>query len=87
VARWSRTGREPFYRSAGKTTAVDIRTSRAGTPKAPFIGNYSTAYDVPADGNRFLMVEPLAAQQAGMDRITVVLNWFEELRRRAPAGK
>jgi hypothetical protein len=38
-------------------------------------------------GKRFLMVKPPAAQQGGMDQITVVLNWFEELRRRVPAGK
>jgi hypothetical protein len=90
VARWSRTGRELFYLSGDKMMAVDIQTIptfRAGTPKVLFTGNYSMYYDVSANGNRFLMVKPPAKQQGGMDQITVVLNWFEELRRRVPAGK
>jgi hypothetical protein len=33
------------------------------------------------------MVKPPAAQQSAMDQITVVLNWFEEQRRRVPASK
>ncbi len=88
--RWSHDGRELFYRNGGKMMAVDVQTSpmfRAGTPKMLFQGNYANSYDVAPDGKRFLMIKPPAALQAPTDQVTVVLNWFEELRRRAPAGK
>jgi len=70
--------------------AVDVQTSpafRAGTPKVLFQGNYGSSYDVAADGKRFLMIKPPGAAQASTDQVTVVLNWFEELRRRVPVGK
>ncbi len=41
----------------------------------------SRAYDVAADGRRFLMIK---GQQAVVQQLHVVLNWFEELKRRAP---
>jgi serine/threonine protein kinase/WD40 repeat protein len=88
--RWSSDGRELFYRNGDKMMAVDVQTSpafRAGTPKMLFLGNYGNSYDVAPDGKRFLMIKPPAGAQAPTDQVTVVLNWFEELRRRAPAEK
>jgi hypothetical protein len=43
-------------------------------------------YDVSADGRRFLMVQ---GEPETTSRMNVVLNWFEELKRRVPpaAGK
>ncbi len=38
------------------------------------------------DGQRFLMLKPNEAQGAAPTQINVVLNWFEELNRRVPAG-
>ena len=43
-------------------------------------------YDVSADGQRFLMVKPSEQAQAAPTQISVVLNWFEELKRRVPTG-
>jgi hypothetical protein len=59
------------------------RSSREGTkwPQSP-----STDYDVSLDGQRFLMVKPSEQAQAGPTQINVVLNWFEELKRRVPTG-
>ncbi len=85
---WSRDGRELFYRNRAKVMAVEIRTSpalRIGTPHLLFEGPYepdptpsgSVNYDVAPDG-RFLMV-----RSAPLTEIHVVLNLFEELRRRA----
>jgi serine/threonine protein kinase/Tol biopolymer transport system component len=88
--RWSSDGRELFYRNGDKMMAVDVQTSpafRAGTPKMLFQGNYVNSYDVAPDGKRFLMIKPPATAQSPTDQVTVVLNWFEELRRRVPAGK
>jgi serine/threonine protein kinase len=43
-------------------------------------------YDVLPDGQRFLMLKP-SEQEAAPTQINVVLNWFEELKRRVPPGK
>ena len=40
----------------------------------------------PPDGRRFLMRKTLVQEQAPT-QINVVLNWFEELKRRVPAGR
>jgi hypothetical protein len=41
---------------------------------------------VSPDGQRFLMLKPAEQAQAAPTQINVVLNWFEELKRRVPAG-
>jgi Tol biopolymer transport system component len=92
---WNPNGRELFYRSGDKMMAVDVATQpsfTAGKPRMLFEGRYeptpATApnYDVSPDGQRFLMLKPSETEQAPT-QITVVLNWFEELKRRVPAGK
>jgi hypothetical protein len=42
-------------------------------------------YDVSRDGQRLLMVKAAEQEQAAT-QINVVLNWFEELKRRVPTG-
>jgi Tol biopolymer transport system component len=89
VPLWSRNGHELFYRNGNKVMAVDVQTSpafRAGTPRLVFEGRYGN-YDVAPDGRRFLMITAPAAPKAPTDQMTVVLNWFEELRRRVPVEK
>jgi hypothetical protein len=44
----------------------------------------SPNYDVSADGQRFLMLKPAEASETAPTQINVVLNWFEELKRRVP---
>ena len=88
--RWSHSGRELFYRKGDKMMAVDVQTNpefRAGAPKLLFEKRYAIAYDVDADGKRFLMIKPPAAQEAAVGQLTIVLNWFEELRRQLPTEK
>jgi Tol biopolymer transport system component len=93
---WNPSGHELFYRSGDKMMAVDIATQpsfAAGKPRALFEGRYvataatSPNYDVSPDGQRFLMLKSADAGEAAPMQINVVLNWFEELKRRAPAGK
>ncbi len=89
---WNPKGRELFYRSEQKMMAVDY-TERpefsAGKPKMLFEGAYvplprSLAdYDVSPDGQRFVMLKN-AEQRPG--EISVVLNWTEELKQKAPAN-
>ena len=90
--RWSRDGRELFYRTRGisRMMVVDVQTGRsfrAGKPRMLFEEQaYSYTYDVSPDGKRFLMIKSLGSAQGPSDQVTVVLNWFDELRRRAPVG-
>jgi Tol biopolymer transport system component len=71
-----------------------------GTPKTLFRGTYigtfpdnGTPWDISPDGKRFLMIKPptstgaAPAAAAPQPKINIVLNWFEELRQRVPAGK
>jgi eukaryotic-like serine/threonine-protein kinase len=90
---WNRNGRELFYRNGDKMMAVDIVTQPslvAGKPRMLFAGPYELSpatshnYDVSADGQRFLMLKPAEASETAPTQINVVLNWFEELKRRVP---
>jgi eukaryotic-like serine/threonine-protein kinase len=91
---WNPNGRELFYRQADKMMAVDIATQPALIAQKPRmlfesadLLRVSTTpnYDVSRDGQRFLMVQ--ASKQQSMPQLNVVVNWFEELKRRAPAVK
>jgi Tol biopolymer transport system component len=92
---WNRNGRELFYRSGDKMMAVDIATQPSftvGKPQMLFEGPYAPIaattrnYDVSPDGQRFLMLKPSEQGQAASTQISVVLNWFEELKRKVPTG-
>jgi serine/threonine protein kinase/Tol biopolymer transport system component len=92
---WNPNGRELFYRTGNKLMAVDIATQpgfSAGKPRMLFEGQYRPTplsnpnYDVSPDGQRFLLVKPSEQEQAAPTQINVVLNWFEELKRRVPVG-
>jgi eukaryotic-like serine/threonine-protein kinase len=88
---WARNG-QLFYRNGDKMMAVGTTTKAnfsADTPKVVFEGHYATyntmpAYDVSPDGQRFLLAK--TAEQ-GPQEISVVLNWTEELKQKAPAAK
>ena len=85
---WSRTGRELFYLDESHTLmAVPVDTSgpqfSAGRPAKVFNTTYWGSYDVTKDG-RFLMIKESNAGDRSQPSIVVVLNWFEELRRRMP---
>jgi serine/threonine-protein kinase len=63
----------------------------AGKPRMLFEGTAYLAttasfpyYDVSPDGQRFLMLKPVEAETAAPTQINVVLNWFEELKRKVP---
>ena len=94
---WNRNGRELFYRSGNKMMAVQVETQpsfAASKPAILFEKEYAAsqfpstgiAYDVSPDGQRFLMIKELE-QSSAATQINVVLNWFEELKRRVPTGK
>jgi serine/threonine-protein kinase len=93
---WNPNGRELFYRIGDKMMAVEITMQpgfSAGKPKVLFEGKYLPTpitfsnYDVSPDGRHFLMLKPSDQEAAASTQINVVLNWFEELKRRVPTGK
>jgi eukaryotic-like serine/threonine-protein kinase len=90
--RWSRDGRQLFYRSGDKMMAVEIQTRAgfaAGGPRLLFDQPYAdtgvttagAAYDVAPDGQHFLMLKEDEAQTSQLE-LHVVLNWAEEVKRR-----
>jgi serine/threonine-protein kinase len=92
LPRWAAKNHELFYINGRKMMAVEVQTTpafRAGVPKMLFERNFPAtgapaSYDVTADGKRFLMLKEQAERQGAPDQLHVVVNWFEELRRRVP---
>ncbi len=93
---WSADGSELFYRHENGFLSVAISTDpefRAGRPELLFTGTYrrevpasgSRSYDVATDG-RFILVRPSGTTDDA-PKINVVVNWFEELKERLPAGR
>jgi eukaryotic-like serine/threonine-protein kinase len=91
--RWSRDGRELFYRSGDAMMVVAIETKptfKAGVPEKLFPDAYYSTYghnwDISPDGKRFLMVKGanVASESGMLQRINIVLNWTEELKQRVP---
>jgi hypothetical protein len=88
---WSPLGDELFYRDNDRMMAVTIRSGPTFTTDRPhvlFQGRYASQpipdYDVTRDGKRFLMVRP-AAEELAPPEVSVVENWFTELKRLVPA--
>jgi hypothetical protein len=90
---WDPSGKKLYYRGGDKMMAVTIDTVpefSASAPKELFTGRYesfrfSANYDITPDGDRFIMIKP--EKKSEPTQIIVVLNWFEELKRRVPLGK
>ena len=91
-AVWSRSRPELYFRNGNKMMAVDISSlpDKVGPARVLFEGQYTfsdtgrAGYDVAKDG-RFLMVQPVEPEQPNT-QINLVINWFEELKRLAPAN-
>lgn len=93
---WSKDGRELFYQADQAMFAAPVDTTGAafqfGSGKKLWQHAYAgfggfagpRSYDLSADGTQFLVLKDLEAQAALDQRIMVVENWFEELKRRVP---
>ena len=96
---WGPDGHELFFRTReGHVMRVAIDTEpefRAGNPESIIApGSYlvhprDRSFDISPDGQRFLMIKQGAASDAedpyaGLTRLIVVQNWFEELKKRVP---
>jgi serine/threonine-protein kinase len=84
--RWSRDGRELFFKSGGMLSVVDVPPGSAFAPSLPRalfpVGAYRLArnrqqYDVAPDGRRFVMIRDLGVR---VPDVVYVENWLEELK-------
>ncbi|MGH9388847.1 MAG: TolB family protein, partial [Vicinamibacteria bacterium] len=85
---WSRDGREIFFPSGGKMMAAAVETRpklRVGLPKPLFDLTNLDEYDVSLDG-RFVFIRN-RGDEAAPKSLAVVLNWFDDLKRRLSAGQ
>ena len=87
--RWSRDGRELFYRNGYKMMVVPVETGSSFRVRRPSLlfdapyfidGAGHPAYDVSLDAQRFLMIQDTEDERT---QLNVVFNWFEELKRLA----
>ncbi len=89
---WNPNGREIFYRNGDKMMVVGFSTTPDVVLSAPGVlfeeryafgaGITIANFDVSRDGQRFIMIK----DESGAGRLNVVLNWFSELERLAPAA-
>jgi serine/threonine-protein kinase len=95
---WARNGKQLFYRwglLTNQVWSVDVQTEpifSASKPRLLFdLAGYDYAgamirgWDISADGERFLMVKLEDRKSQPLTEMVLVQNWFEELRRLAPA--
>jgi Tol biopolymer transport system component len=93
---WAPGGRELFYLSpGGRLMVVPVQTASsfaAGSAEILFdepyfvggVGILGRTYDISPDGRRFLMIKESEEATSASLSMTVVLNWFEELKARVP---
>ena len=95
--RWSRDGREIYYNSRlDSGLLVAEVTMEPFSVSEPFEisdirRRVRSTFDVTEDGQRFLVTVPVGTgdseDTAPGQRLNVVLNWFEELKRLVPTGR
>ncbi len=99
---WARNGKQLFYRGAGAGThpthiwSVDVQTGSGFSASKPRLvfdkSGYSDSdpghcWDIAPDGDRFLMVKLDERKPQPLTEMVLVQNWFEEVRRLAPARR
>ena len=85
--RWSPAGREVFYVVGDTLVAAEVFTEpvfsvgrrREVLRSEGLLGSFAPQYDVSRDGQRFVLLEPVAQEKPTLQ---VTLNWFEEFRGR-----
>jgi hypothetical protein len=86
--KWSRDGREIFWRGGGKVMSADVALEpsfRVGAPKPLFDDSFvdwgfaNSNYDVSPDGQRFLMIEK-PKDVSPPNRIVVIPDFTSELK-------
>ena len=87
---WSRKAQELFYASGEGMMVASYSANRevfvAGKPRLWAAKKDLGDFDLAPDGKRFVVVQPEASEPKGPVHVTFLLNFFDELRRRAPAN-
>ena len=94
---WSRNGRELFYHGGDNRImvvnySVEGDSFRAGRPRLWSEGQFTirdetTNFDLHPDGKRFAVLKaPEDSKQTGPTHVNLILNWFDEVRRRVAAA-
>jgi hypothetical protein len=92
---WSKTANELMYtiddqimrvpyRFDGKTFTAD--SARPWAPVRYATGGPTRKFDLHPDGKRAIVASPDTTGTTTYDKVVFVFNFFEELRRRLPAG-
>jgi serine/threonine-protein kinase len=96
--KWSRNGKELFVRTLdSKIMAVNYTASgdsfRADKPQLWSPGQFTDRgnsifnFDVYPDGKRFIVLKtPGTEQAAAVNKVSFILNFFDEIRRKLPPG-
>ncbi len=94
---WSPDGKKLYYRWQNQVWAADVQTGAffsAGKPYILFeqegLFDHSVpgrSWDISPDGKRFLTTKREERKSRPITELVLVQNWFEELRRLAPAGR
>ncbi len=93
---WARNGKQLFYRWQDQFWVVDVQTGLSFSASKPRLlfeksGYRATSpirsYDLSLDSQRFLMVKLEERKPTPVTKITLVQNWFEELKRLVSTGK
>jgi eukaryotic-like serine/threonine-protein kinase len=93
---WARNGKQLFYRWQAQVWVVDVRTNGGFAISKPRLlfekPGYLRlepvrSYDLSLDGQRFLMTKLDERKPTPVTEMTLVQNWFEELKRLVPSGK
>jgi hypothetical protein len=90
--RWSRSGHELVYQSGDQVMAarytVQGDTFVAEKPRVWIAKLGGTLFDVAPDGRRVAVLAPVASADAPRQehQVVLLLNFFDELRRRAPVS-
>jgi serine/threonine-protein kinase len=88
---WDRRGRELFFRNGDQMMVAAVNTQSTfsvGRPRLLFTGPFVRTpgrinYDVAPDGESFVMIDS-GEESGAATEVNVLLNWFEELKRRVP---
>ena len=82
MPRWSRDGKQLFFRLRTQVLTADVGVAgaqlRPNRPRVLFDGDYFSSYDVAADGSRFLMLQPQREQYPR--NLVLVQNWTGSLK-------
>jgi len=97
IPTWSRNRKELFYRTLDNKIMMLTYTAsgdsfHADKPQLWAPGQFTDRginfnFDLHPDGKRFAVLKGPGTEAPAVNKVNLVLNWFEELKRSVPTGK